>query len=282
MKKLLFISSILLGTYSQAQVGINTANPQQAFHVDGQKDNPATGAPTAAQEANDVVITSDGRIGAGVTAPTEKLDINGKARIRNTSALTGTLSPLFVDANGVVGKAEPTAPQAQIAFYTSNSTFNTVVASFNNGIVQTVPVQMSHAVLNTLETTIPSQGRIRISQTGVYSFSASVNLQLDAKNDGDGFLYIAVNLDVSADNGATWSTAAGGRPIFTRVATSATRNYSFVVPTIVKALNAGDLIRLNYYRTSTSDGVMQGSSYNSASLGSSYGASSYTVSISKL
>ncbi|WP_261510925.1 hypothetical protein [Chryseobacterium paludis] len=277
MKKLLFISSILLGAYLQAQVGINTTNPQQAFHIDGQKDNPATGAPTAAQQANDVVITSDGRIGAGVTTPTEKLDINGKARIRNTSTLTGILAPLFVDANGVVGKADASAPQAQIAFYTSESTMSAVAANVNAGQIQTVPVVASHAVLNTLGTTVPSSGNVRITQTGVYSLSASTTFNLTVNNDGDGFMYLAMNIDVSTDNGANWTAVAGGRPIFTRVSTTTNRNYPFIAPTVIKSLNAGDLIRLTYYRT-----LQLGSSYSAVGLASNYGAASYTLSISKL
>jgi len=33
-----------------SQVGINTVNPQAVFHIDGQKDNPSTGAPSTAQQ----------------------------------------------------------------------------------------------------------------------------------------------------------------------------------------------------------------------------------------
>lgn len=51
MKKtttILLIAGIVM-TKISAQIGVNTSNPQTAFHVDGAKDNPATGAPTAAQ-----------------------------------------------------------------------------------------------------------------------------------------------------------------------------------------------------------------------------------------
>ncbi|MDK7675735.1 hypothetical protein [Weeksella virosa] len=47
---LLFIASSLY-----AQVGINTDNPQQLFHIDGKKDNPPTDSPSADQQKNDVV-----------------------------------------------------------------------------------------------------------------------------------------------------------------------------------------------------------------------------------
>ncbi|MBP2618853.1 hypothetical protein [Chryseobacterium jejuense] len=67
---ILSINHVLL-----AQVGINTPNPRGVLHVDGKKDNPATGAPSAAQQANDFVVTSSGSIGIGTTAPSAKIEI---------------------------------------------------------------------------------------------------------------------------------------------------------------------------------------------------------------
>lgn len=58
-----------------AQVGINTTNPQGVLHVDGNKDNSLTGVPSVAQQANDFVVTSSGRIGIGTTAPSTKIEI---------------------------------------------------------------------------------------------------------------------------------------------------------------------------------------------------------------
>lgn len=55
-----------------SQVGINTENPLGTFHVDTAKDNPATGTPTAAQAANDVVVSSTGNLGLGTVSPINK------------------------------------------------------------------------------------------------------------------------------------------------------------------------------------------------------------------
>jgi hypothetical protein len=78
MKKIiLLITSIsFMSTYSQ--VGINTANPKGIFHVDGSKDNPATGIPTAGQQANDFVVTTNGSVGIGTNTPNASaiLDVN--------------------------------------------------------------------------------------------------------------------------------------------------------------------------------------------------------------
>lgn len=73
------LSLILLGTtVYDAQMGVNTQNPQGAFHVDAAKDNAVTGIPTAVQQSNDVVITSTGNVGIGTVSPdvSSSLDIN--------------------------------------------------------------------------------------------------------------------------------------------------------------------------------------------------------------
>ncbi|MET3535209.1 hypothetical protein [Chryseobacterium limigenitum] len=82
MKKT-FITLCLISVSSLAysQVGINTPNPQGALHVDGAKDNPDTGAPTATQQANDFTVTSTGKVGIGNINPSSNLHIvnNGTA-----------------------------------------------------------------------------------------------------------------------------------------------------------------------------------------------------------
>jgi hypothetical protein len=114
MKKI--IPSLLLfglGTsVLYAQVGINTQNPQAQFHVDGAKDNPTTGTPTAAQQANDVVVTQDGRLGVGTTSPANNIEI--KSGTVGTSGIRITNLPnaasLSTDANGdIISKDFETA-----------------------------------------------------------------------------------------------------------------------------------------------------------------------------
>ena len=80
MKKYILCSFLSIGSilYAQTkQVGIDTPAPKALFHVDGGKDNPKNPAtaPTSAQIANDVVVTTDGNVGAGVLSPATKLDI---------------------------------------------------------------------------------------------------------------------------------------------------------------------------------------------------------------
>lgn len=91
--------------FLNAQVGIQTSNPQGVFNIDGAKDNPATGTPSTAQQANDVAVTTAGNMGIGITAPTNKLHVNGTDPLRLQGVGTGSSSTdplLVIDANGIV------------------------------------------------------------------------------------------------------------------------------------------------------------------------------------
>lgn len=80
MKKQLVFISLSMATISlhaqTGNVGINTVNPQTTLHIDGGKDNPATGAPTEAQASNDFVVTKEGFVGINTTSPQTHLQIN--------------------------------------------------------------------------------------------------------------------------------------------------------------------------------------------------------------
>lgn len=91
-----FVLIILTLSFNVAfsQVGINTQNPRGILHTDGQKDNPTSGSSfTPAQQMNDVLITSTGRIGVGTLDPAVKVDArnsgNGAVGF-GTSSLTAS------------------------------------------------------------------------------------------------------------------------------------------------------------------------------------------------
>jgi len=90
MKKILFTAILLATTGAFSQVGIGTTNPQTTFHIDGAKDNAATGAPTTTQALNDFVVTSAGSVGIGNTDP--------KAALHISSTTSGVLLPRYTTA----------------------------------------------------------------------------------------------------------------------------------------------------------------------------------------
>ena len=118
MKKNIIISiGLLLSGFSYSQVGINTANPQGIFNIDGGKDNPTTGSThTNAQQLNDFTVTAAGNVGIGKIAPSTKLHITtgGTAATPNPSGFRledGNQNTNFVltsDTNGV-GTWKPVA-----------------------------------------------------------------------------------------------------------------------------------------------------------------------------
>lgn len=101
-KNLILIQTLLISGILFSQVGINTQNPQGILHVDGAKDNPTSGAPSATQQANDFIVTTSGNVGVGTTTPTRKLEIVSSTtpsfRLNDGSQQTGYY--LMSDANG--------------------------------------------------------------------------------------------------------------------------------------------------------------------------------------
>jgi len=102
-KKIIVACSLITFGVSFAQVGINTANPQGMFHVDGAKDNNTTGTPTAAQQLNDVIVTNAGNVGIGTTTPTAKMEINSGTANTSGFRFTNLTSATPISAGQTIG-----------------------------------------------------------------------------------------------------------------------------------------------------------------------------------
>ena len=74
-KNLITLCLISVSSIAYSQVGISTPNPQGVLHVDGGKDNPTTGAPSAIQQSNDFIVTDSGHVEDGIITPNANLDI---------------------------------------------------------------------------------------------------------------------------------------------------------------------------------------------------------------
>lgn len=89
--KLKLLAIIILGAQmAYSQIGVNTNSPQGPFHVDGAKDNPGTGLPNPAQQANDFIVKPNGQVGIGTLNPVEKLEVNGNLQINNAASTYGS------------------------------------------------------------------------------------------------------------------------------------------------------------------------------------------------
>lgn len=101
-KMLLMSISCCCASFSFAQIGIGTENPQGALHIDGAKDNAATGIPTATQTANDIIVSkTTGFMGAGVLTPLVKLDMRS-AGTENALGLGSTTMTASAAGAGAV------------------------------------------------------------------------------------------------------------------------------------------------------------------------------------
>lgn len=88
--------------YAQNNTGVKTKAPKGALHVDSKKNNTAT--PTAAEEADDFIVTSTGNVGIGNTSPTVKLLIDNGTNGAAIKIVDGTQQAgrvLTSDVDGV-------------------------------------------------------------------------------------------------------------------------------------------------------------------------------------
>lgn len=109
MKKiLLFLLFSILANTVYSQVGINTANPQGVFHIDGASDNPLFAVPTLEQQSNDLIMNTSGSVAIGTISP-------------DPSAI------LELNVNGLVSGSKKgfLAPQVALTSRTDNTTIPT-------------------------------------------------------------------------------------------------------------------------------------------------------------
>ena len=150
MKKYCVYLLLLASSYCYSQIGINTESPRTLFHIDARKSasttNPSTGTLSVLQQSDDVVVTTDGKVGIGTVYPASKLEINtqgtsGIYPIRIQDGTEGTGKFLVSDANGVASWKNITPPDGSV--YPIQSipamTFSAGVETLATGSTFTVP-----------------------------------------------------------------------------------------------------------------------------------------------
>jgi hypothetical protein len=173
-----------LMNFMTAQVGINTSSPQAVLHIDGTKDNPASGIPSAAQAANDVVFTANGEIGIGTLAPAVKIDARSANNTDNSIGIGETSQTASEATSGAMRYNPLNGGKMQYSDgvvwqdFISSPTKAVVVANLQvANFAFKVPYQASTGITGWTEISdptsnfIPGTGIFTAPRTGVYLVS---------------------------------------------------------------------------------------------------------------
>ncbi|WP_117590732.1 hypothetical protein [Chryseobacterium sp. FH2] len=180
-----------------AQTGIGTQNPQGALHVDGGKDNAATGIPTATQVSNDVIINkTTGFIGLGVLAPKVKLDMRSAANenalglgTTNMSAVTAAAGAVRYDVNNVPVGAKIEVSDGSVwhkAYVAPQKAVVVVRKVTSQSIIQgsATTIDNWNVVRDMSNSFVPNTGEFTAPRDGTYTFLLTFNFNSAVINDG--------------------------------------------------------------------------------------------------
>lgn len=135
-KKLIILGMTGIFSMTHSQVGINTSSPQGSLHIDSQKNNPATGTPSAAQRVDDLVVTAGGNLGIGTLSPITKIDTRenaGSATPGNGPIGIGETS--LAAATAGAGAIRYSTGSGGILQYSNGANWNTLSSNVQKSIV---------------------------------------------------------------------------------------------------------------------------------------------------
>ncbi|MCE4067448.1 hypothetical protein LXM63_20345 [Chryseobacterium gleum] len=237
-----------------AQIGIGTNNPLGSLHVDGAKDNPASGVPTSAQLSNDVIINkTTGFIGAGVLNPLVQLDMRSAGSENSLGLGTTSMSAVAAGAGATRYDVNniPVGAKIQVS---DGAVWNKVYLAPQKAVVvvrkivsQSIPTATPTTITNWSEVRDmsnsfdPSTGEFTAPRNGTYTFLLTFNFTGAVINDGSrvesqfynpatGIVLASVyktfgqSMTGTADDAnATRSTQAGGSSTVTLTLTAGTK-----------------------------------------------------------
>lgn len=174
--------------------GIGTRNPQGSLHIDGAKDNPITGAPTATQAANDVIISkTTGFVGVGVLSPIVPLDMRS-SDTENALGLGTTTMTASAAAAGAVRYDTSTGPALDVS---DNTSWKRVYVAPQKVVVvarkitgQLIPRITATTITNWSEVQDltnsfnPTTGEFTAPRNGTYTFLLTFDFASTVINDG--------------------------------------------------------------------------------------------------
>ncbi|NMR33290.1 hypothetical protein HIO71_03610 [Chryseobacterium aquaticum] len=232
------------------------------------------------------IFSGAGNLGVGTNAPAEKLDIEGKVRIRSTPELAELdAKPLFIGGNGVVGTLKEGGPKtlyidAINVFTTSN---NNLLSDFNNGnhiVIRFGPIN-DNIRLNTMDATV-NPGYVTIKQNGFYQLNASLGTSVTSSSNLN--IFQVFNVEKSSDGGVTWTTVSGTRTVSLIPPNFNDFRVFCTLPTVVTQLQANDRLRMVTFRPVAANGTLLGGTLDDIIINGSteLGTKGFTFGLTKL
>lgn len=264
--------------------------------------------------AQEQPLNNETFVGINTRSPQTTLDVNGKVTIRETNNLEneGHIKPLYIDKeSGLVGTIAPAIPTAAISVLTAHNdnimpSDETSAGLFNQGNTDlTVPLSTADLSPNNLGITVDNNS-IVILEDGTYQINAYLNIIMSTPSTNKKItvefpeVYTTTGkpkvstqtIEIPAYHRLVFlyaklkkgnSVIAGTRPILTNILSNQSNIVS--LPTVTLKLQQGDKLSLAFSRTmSSSNGVSSpaGDDVTKIGLGANYGASPYSLTITKL
>ncbi len=149
------------------------------------------------------ILSLSAQVGINTNEPRTSLDVNGETTIRKTNYLKGTLSPLYVDQNGLVGLKEDTGTNLTTAVFYAEGDRQVVVPTaniFNDGTTFQLYVKPEDIQQNSIDVT-QSGNFFKVNKKGIYEITGFINFLIDTELNNNTFIVVAI--DISTNNGAT-------------------------------------------------------------------------------
>ncbi|SHH05268.1 hypothetical protein SAMN05421866_1956 [Chryseobacterium oranimense] len=268
IRKTLILPVYFLINILHAQIGIGTNNPQGILHIDGAKDNPASGTLTPTQISNDVIINkTTGFIGAGVLNPQVQLDIRSAGSENALGLGTTTMSAATAGAGATrydVSSA-PVGPKIEVS---DGVAWNKAYIAPQKAVVvlrkvssQSIPTATATTIINWNEVRDmsnsfdPTSGEFTAPRDGTYTFLLTFNFNGAVISDGSRVESQFYNPTTSTVLASVYKTFGQSMTGTSDDANSTRSTQAGGSSTVTLTLTAGTKVSVRLYQNLTSGSI---------------------------